>query len=234
MLMLNGDLKVLDTVLGGAGLVAAFAVPFTIEALKRPRLAIDSGIWAPGGVVLWTFAVVRVRNKLLPWRLDKVLSREVAQACKVHVDFYRWDETSRLFQPLPGRWSSHPEPIRLAQGPAISAGMPVSGVPAGNPATQGAARVIYDPSLDSQDQDVAVSVEGEEVAVAILRYDGEAYAFSNGSYAHELFGNPAWLLPRGTYRIDVRVQGSNTGEYLRSFKLEFLSSNFADFKLQTG
>ena len=72
MLMLNGDLKVLDTVLGGAGLVAAFAVPFTIEALKRPRLAIDSGIWAPGGVVLWTFAVVRVRNKLLPWRLDKV------------------------------------------------------------------------------------------------------------------------------------------------------------------
>ena len=71
--------------------------------------------------------------------------------------------------------------------------------------------------------DVAVSPDGEEVAVAILR-DGEAFAFSTESYDYDRWGNPAWRLEHGTYRIVVRVRGSGILEE-RQFKLEYLNDD---------
>jgi len=77
---------------------------------------------------------------------------------------------------------------------------------------------------------VAVSPDGEEVAVAILR-DGEAFAFSTESYAYPSWGNPSWRLEHGTYRIVVRVRGSAIQEE-RYFKLEYLSNDVSKFRLE--
>jgi hypothetical protein len=89
---------------------------------------------------------------------------------------------------------------------------------------------VYDPTLDLRQHDVGVSREGKEVAVAILR-NGEAFAFSTKSYDYVEFGNPDWRLAHGTYKVTVRVRGASVGRK-RDFKLEYLSDNFADFRLQ--
>lgn len=100
----------------------------------------------------------------------------------------------------------------------------------GNPGMDYISR--YDPSLDPPQQDIGVSRDGEEVAVAILR-DGKAYAFSTQSYNYPDFGNPDWGLPQGTYYIDISIQGSNVKKKSKRFKLEYLDdNNFAAFRLK--
>jgi hypothetical protein len=95
--------------------------------------------------------------------------------------------------------------------------------------------VVYDPSLDpSPTQDVAVGPDGEEVAVAILTYTGDAFAFANESYAHPVFDNPAWKLDKGDYRIIIRLTGTNVQPAERAFKLSFEDGNFAKFRLRPG
>ncbi|MGH3401228.1 MAG: hypothetical protein ACRDRJ_01720 [Streptosporangiaceae bacterium] len=91
--------------------------------------------------------------------------------------------------------------------------------------------IIYDPERDPRRIDVAVSPDGEEVAVAILR-GGEAFAFSTESYDYDRWGNPAWRLEQGTYRIVVRVRGSGILEE-RQFKLEYLNDDVSKFHLET-
>ena len=61
----------------------------------------------------------------------------------------------------------------------------------------------------------------------------EAFAFSSESYAHNKFGNLAWRLGRGTYRIAVHVHGSSV-DHEQVFKLEYLSDDFAQFRLQNN
>ena len=124
-------------------------------------------------------------------------------------------------------------------GPPVTAGAAdASIVPPGSASTvstragstQPAYSIIYDPEKDPGQLDVAVSPDGEEVAVAILR-DGEAFAFSTESYNYPSWGNPRWRLEHGTYRIVVRVRGSGIQEE-RHFKLEYLSNDVSKFQLE--
>lgn len=101
------------TILGVVAIAVAVAVPFGIERLKRPRLEIVSSQWSPPGFVLWTFATVRIRNRPLSKVLDKLLTRQPVQGCTADIDFYHWDSDACTFT-VPGRWSSAPEPLRLA------------------------------------------------------------------------------------------------------------------------
>ena len=96
--------------------------------------------------------------------------------------------------------------------------------------TQPEYSIVYNPERDPGQLDVAVSPDGEEVAVAILR-DGEAFAFSTESYNYPSWGNPGWRLEHGTYRIVVRVRGSGI-EVERPFKLEYLSNDVSKFQLE--
>ncbi len=97
--------------------------------------------------------------------------------------------------------------------------------------TQPEYSIIYDPEKDPGQLDIAVSPDGEEVAVAILR-DGEAFAFSTESYGYPSWGNPRWRLEYGTYRIVVRVRGSGILEE-RPFKLEYLNNDdISKFRLE--
>ena len=240
----------IGTVLAIIGIVLAIAVPLVValgvEALKRARLEIAPSVWQFPNFVPWTFATARVRNKPLPPRLSRFLSREEAHGCVVEIDYYRWDSSARLFPTIRSRWSSVPEPLsrvpsslaaELPPGPrnpglgAVeamgaastmpgpgatgAAGLPVTGGTAptfqgpdaaglvGPPVTGGTAStfavppvsagvasiragsftqaeysIVYNPERDPGQLDVAVSPDGEEVAVAILR-NGEAFAFSS-------------------------------------------------------
>lgn len=111
--------------------------------------------------------------------------------------------------------------------PPVSAG--VASIRAGSSA-QPEYSIVYNPERDPGQLDVAVSPDGEEVAVAILR-DGEAFAFSTESYNYPSWGNPGWRLEHGTYRIVVRVRGSGI-EVERPFKLEYLSNDVSKFQLE--
>jgi hypothetical protein len=144
------------TVLAVVGIVLAIVVPIVValwvEARKRAHLEIVPSAWHAPNFVAWTFATVRVRNKPLPPRLSRHLSREEAHGCIVEIDYYHWDSGGRSFPTIRGRWSSAPEPLRrvplsllaeLSPGssesssrgqaivpgtyPAGAAGLPVSG-----------------------------------------------------------------------------------------------------------
>jgi hypothetical protein len=97
--------------------------------------------------------------------------------------------------------------------------------------TQPEYSIVYNPERDPGQLDVAVSPDGEEVAVAILR-DDQAFAFSTESYNYPSWGNPSWRLEHGTYRIVVRIRGSGIEEE-QHFKLEYLSNDVSKFQLET-
>lgn len=216
--------------------IIALAIPFIIETLKRPRLEVVSVTWMPHRTFPFTFASAGVRNKALPKPLGWLLSRDAAQACEVFIDYYKWEHPEvRLFDSVQGRWDSHPQPIRIigmspdaeARG-ATGPGKPDARVP--EELTE-----EFAPSLDpSTQEDIAAGSDRGQVSVAILTAKGEAFAFANESYAHgPLLSNRAWKLPRGTYRIVIRVQASNINhEYRHALRLEYLSNDFAKFQLQ--
>src|SRR5947208_13207097 len=107
--------------LGAAGLAAAVAVPTTIEALKRPRLEIVPSLWSPAGPVTWAFAAVQIRNRPMGAPFNRLLTRDAAQGCVVDLDFFEWGTDERVMPTVPGRWSSHPEPIRSVPSQSGSA-----------------------------------------------------------------------------------------------------------------
>jgi len=187
-------------------LVAAFVVPFTVEALERPRLEIITSSWQSAGPIPWTFATVQVRNRPLAAPLAKLLTRQAAQGCVILIDYFHWGSGERVIPTVQGRWTSHQE------------------------LTEAIPHLTENTSTDQRYRDIPVSRAGEEIAVAVLNEES-AYAFSSASYGYPAFGNPAWRLNRGTYRIAVRVLGSSVDRE-QVFKLEFLSNNFAQFRLQ--
>jgi hypothetical protein len=108
----------LGVILAIIGIVAAIAVPLSIELLKRPRLKIVPTRWSPGGPVEWTFAVVQVLNKPLTGPIARLLSRQAAQGCVVDIDYFSWGLDEKLMPTVRGRWSSHPEPLRSVPAPS--------------------------------------------------------------------------------------------------------------------
>lgn len=216
--------------IGLAALVLAVLVPVTIEWLKRPQLQIEPSPWAPQGPVGWTFAAVRVRNEPLPTVFRWLLIREVAQGCVVSIDFFKWDSKERVVQTVTGRWSSHPEPLR-----AIPSNPPqplaASGTATTSP-TYAPFSLSFDSTLVKREQDIPVTKGGgEEVAVAVLLAFDEAFAFTDSSYAHPNWGDPNLALSHGTYRVLVRVEGSSV-DAEQAFRLEYLSKDFAKFRLE--
>ena len=244
-------------ILGAIGIGAAIVIPTGIETFERPRLDIRPSPWSAEGPVDWTFATVRVRNKPTFRPVRKLLTRQAAQACVVELEYFRWGTDDKALPTIPGRWSSHPQPIRYAPfgttpsapmgtyppstpvqpytgGTASTVGVPMSmgPAPSGAPAPRTTFDAYFDASLDSRQQDVTVGPEGEEVAVAILTTTG-AYAFSTDSYAHYGFRHPGWWLPFGSYRIVVRVHGSSVN-CQAEFRLDYNSGNFSDFRLKAA
>lgn len=179
-----------------AALVAAFGVPVSVEALRRPQLEIIPSRWLPAGPTPWTFATVQVRNKPLGEPLASVLTRQAAQGCVVDIDFYRWGTDERVIPTVHGRWTDY----------------------------------TGTETVDRRYRDIPVSPTGVEVAVAVLRA-GEAAAVSCEGHVNDAFGNLVYRLDRGTYQVAIHVHGSSV-DHEQVFKLEYLSDDFGQFRLQ--
>jgi len=212
--------------------VVAIVVPFMIHALERPRLEIIPALWPAAGHAPWTFAVVKVRNKPLAAPLNRLLTRQAAQGCVVEIDYYKWGTGERKFPTIPGRWSSHNPPIEWLP----------NAQPFSLPALTGTARQytgpgfsgVYNPALDPLEHNVAASETGEEVAVAILTTVSgvRAFAWSKESYNYPDWANHDQCLDyETTYRIVVRVRGSSVFKE-EPFRLDYVSADFKDFRLQ--
>ena len=133
--------------LAAVALIAAFVVPGAIEAFKRPRLSIVPSPWSPAGPVAWTFAAIQVHNRPLGAPFNRFLMREAAQRCVVDLDFFRWGTDERVMETVPGRWSSHHEPIQMIPSPP-AAPAPYSGGTATLDPNYQAFTGLYDPTLD--------------------------------------------------------------------------------------
>jgi hypothetical protein len=229
-------------VLGIAALVAAFAVPGTIEFMKKPRLRIEPVPWQHPGddVRLMTFAAVEVRNK--PWPAPLSFLTRSADACRVSIDWRTLGEAGKVgkFDTMPGRWDKHDQPLKEMTSSSVTfppgytyygGTVPTTGP--GAPTINYSTRYAYDPDRVTAEQTIAVGSDLGRVSVAVLRRR-EAFAFSDESYAFmsQGLGNPAWRLEIGkTYLVDVHVKGSNA-KCDATFELEYLSHNFEKFRLR--
>lgn len=229
-------------ILGIAALVAAFVVPGTIEFMKKPRIRIEPVPWQHPGddLPLMTFAAVQVRNK--PWRAPLSFLTRPADACRVSIDWWTLGEAGRVrkFPTMPGRWDKHAEPLKSETSSSVAfppghtyygGTVPTTGP--GAPTVSYSTWYAYDPDRVVPEQTIAVGSDLGRVSVAVLRRR-EAFAFSDESYAFMKQGlaNPAWKLEIGkTYLVDVHVKGSRA-ECRATFKLEYLSHNFEEFRLQ--
>lgn len=198
--------------------VAAILLTLAVERAKRPRLELQAPRWQAAHPVEWQFATVGVRNKPLRRPFSAVLTRQSAAGCTVWIEFRRVDRTELAIPRLPGRWSAHPEPIRLQPGGATIGGIKM--VP------------MFDPSLvpPSYQLDVSPGDTSQEIAVAVLRSDGEAYGFTAESYQYPEWRNPAWKLEKGQYEVTVMAEASGS-RAVRAFRLDHLAGSFADFYL---
>lgn len=211
--------------------IVAFAAVFFVEWMHRPKLDIVPAAFRPAGPTPWTFAAVHVHNRPMPRPLKWFVSRNMAQACAIDVEFRLWGQSVRAMPTVPARWSSNPQPIR-----PLPPGTPTSSSLAGptgpqSPTSAAPAQYEFDATLDSRRHDVPVSDDGEHAAIAILLHSDGAYAFGTDSYASPGFRKPDWKLEHGTYRVTVTVSGSDV-RCERSFKLEYLNEDFANFALE--
>lgn len=226
----------MDLLVGAIGIVlalVAIALTVAIEAIKRPRLDVRPSIFRPSGPLPWTFAAVEVVNDpTIPRAFRRFITRQSADGCEVWIEFRHAGEAGLALPRIPGRWSSQPEPIRRDPVivPVVTTGAAAPDAPAG----QGLQIVAtFDPALAAASRriNVAASGAGEEVAVAVLRSDGRAFAWGADSYAHPGWEHPGWELQHGTYEVTVTARASGL-LVRRRFELPFLSEDFAAFTLE--
>jgi hypothetical protein len=215
--------------------IGTFTAIFLVPFVQRPRLEITESIWPQEGRFPWTFAVFQVHNKPLSAFFGTFLTRQIAQGCVAEINFFKWGTDEKIFPTtISGRWSSHNPPITWMKEPTGVVVTAVTAIPRQS-MDQGYSGV-YDPtpSLDPPDQNIAASERGEEVAVAVLTTVGGigAYAWSKESYMYEDWKNPDLRLEdRAIYRIDVCVRGSSVKKKA-SFRLNVISPNVIDFRLE--
>jgi len=205
--------------------VAALLLPVTIELLKRPRLqAKVEGHWVGKTPTAWTFAHVWIRNKPLPPIIRNVLVRESADSSTATVEIRKGND--RVLPEIPARWSSQPEPNRIE--PITDLGVALVAAKSGQSMP---ARVVYDPALVPQSLTIDLAPgRWEEVAVAILFADGQAFAWGAESYA-EGGRRSDWKLDRGEYEVAIRIESSGIRKTFK-FRLDNLAADFSRFGLK--
>jgi hypothetical protein len=220
---------------------AALVLAVAVERLKRPRVEITPSRFVPSEPVPWTFAAVCVFNRPGMPRAFGWLARRSAEGCGVTLEFRLAGRADLALPPVAARWSSRPEPasspIIIPDPGANAFSVLAASASVGASAVGKEAGVIiarlFDPAraVESRRWDVAAGAKGEEVAVAVLKADGRAFAWGAESQRYPDWANPDWELERGTYEVTVHVEGSGISAS-RTFKLEFLSADFSTFELK--
>jgi hypothetical protein len=195
---------------------AALALPVAIEAVKRPRIEMRLEPWVPQTPVAWTFATVWVRVKPLPHGISALLVRETATSATATVEFRQGGR--RVLPEVPARWSAQREPVEAE----------VKGYVAGQPVIE----FKYTPEAVPRTKvhDLAPG-RWEEIAVAVLRDDGEAYAFGAESYGWPEWRRGEWKLERGEYEVTVRIESAGP-TMTKRLRLDNLTTDFSRFRLR--
>lgn len=170
----------------------------------------------PSNPVAWTFATVWVRVEPLPRGIKAILVRESATGATATVEFRQ--SGRRVLPEVAARWSSQREPVEAD----------VKGFVAGQPIIE----FKYTPeALPRTNVHDLTPGRWEEVAVAVLRDDGEAYAFGAESYAFPEWRRPEWKLERGEYEVTLRIESAGPSATKR-FRLDNLTADFNRFRLR--
>jgi hypothetical protein len=172
------------------GIAASAIAALVYEYGTRPKLKTvldDSGRaqgQAPGNPP-HEFYHLSVRNLPPMWPLP---GRRPGWACRATLEVFNQDGSRAIPDAVPARWTSQPEPLL----PAITGGQ------VGNlldPARLVTARRVDVHEHEAQPLAIAVKFEGAD----------DLHVFTNESYVFPRWQNPAWRLPRGTYRLLVTV-----------------------------
>ena len=145
------------------GVVGFLTIVFTpvVVFVRRPVIRVRSKIWVADTHVPWRFAAVDICNQRPP-RWAVLVNRETATSCRVLLEFRRRGELA--IPPVRARWSGRPEPLRSHPVTRPDGSVEFVTIPA--------------PELvpESTSFDLPATGAWEEVAVAVLQDDGEAFA----------------------------------------------------------
>jgi hypothetical protein len=169
------------------GIISSFFAAILYDKITRPKLAAapDSSR-AQGqadGQAPHEFYHLVVRN--VPARF--LGGRRAAWDCKVTIEVVDLEGERLLPEIIWGRWASQPEPV-----------VPVSTSNVGTGALDfgrlilGRKATIY--SHENHSVSIAIKFEGSP----------DCYIFSNESYIHNRWENPAWKLGPGSHRLRVQ------------------------------
>jgi hypothetical protein len=186
------------------GILASGIAAIAYERVTRPLLEIllDNGQRAQGHYPdrpPHEFYHLNVRNLPAVWPLP---GRRPAWSCKATIEAFNTKGERTITEPVYARWTSQPEPLI----PAVAGDQSVNIVDF--------ARIISARKVDIH------SHEEQQMSVA-LKYEDQAecYIFSNESYLHRAWVNPAWRLEQGEYRLHVTVF-YDRGRATRDFTLK--------------
>lgn len=182
------------------GVVSSFSVALFVESEKRPRLKMraedrqdvryDPPPVRPARTA--SFVRVVVTNEKLPWYLG-LMTRESAMDCRAEIIFSLADGTEFSSGPMPGRWANTPQPVPL-EGKLGDIQFQMWDPNVWHVAGLG----ISIPPGESESLDIAARFDDEP----------EAFGWNNSSYLPPLWRNPAWKLPRGSYKVNVTVRSA--------------------------
>jgi hypothetical protein len=161
--------------------------------------------------------VVKQKAPLLP-----LTSRRPAWSCHATLEVFNF-EGGRLSEPIYARWPSQPEPLL----PQVAGDRVIN--------------IIDFARLMSARKSDVHAYEEQKIAVA-LKYDGAAdyCVFSNESYMHNLWENPAWRFAQGVFRLRVTVYydgGRSEREFLvnnSGTRRDSLSLDYSPQKTRTA
>lgn len=182
------------------GAVLALGISIGIEYLRRPRLRIrvappqDSDYSTreqPPPAKLARFLCLQLENRPLP-RWAKWMQRNAAHECHGQITFRDLDGRPRFPRLLSIRWARSQEliPMTLLLGQQRG--------------------LVWDPTRFVMEPTINVYPGESETFGVAARFDADAecYGWCNENYVSQpQWRQPDWLLPPGTYRIQVAVRG---------------------------
>ena len=172
------------------GIVASGIAAIVYERATSPlvEITLDDRPIALGqypGLPPLAFYHVRIRNLPVRWPFA---SRKPAWSSKATIEVFNLNGTRTIAEAIHARWPSQPEPVT----PTVAGDQSIN-------------LVDFARLMNARKVDIH-SHEDEYIALAV-KYEGqpECYIFSNESYLHGAWSNPAWRLNSGKYRVLITV-----------------------------
>jgi hypothetical protein len=211
--VVHSDCSHMDLLTFALGILASGVAALIYDGVTRARLriAIDESGRVRGqtqGLHEFHHLVVRNQREILPFA-----SRRPAWSAKAQIEVFDSDGNPVIQDPVYARWTSQPEPLI----PIVSGG---------------AAGSLLDPAKLVTGRKVDVHSHEDEQISLLIKFQGEdqCHIFSNESYSHSRWQNPAWRIALGTFKVRATVFYER-GSAIANFKLVNSGPNLDDVQL---